>query len=84
MKQLVIVAAMLAALFGMHVGAEKVQRFSIVSGYLTSTDSEVDEGYFAIGSKTMLKVEPGTPGWHRIQEFRGKVITLVVEVDGTP
>lgn len=40
------------------VGQER-DRFSI-SGFLSSTDSEVDEGYFAVDQGMVIMAKPGT------------------------
>jgi hypothetical protein len=57
---------------GAHSGIE-------LRGELSASETEAEEGYFAIAADTTLVVRPGSPMHHWLRERAGQRIRLVVE-----
>jgi hypothetical protein len=63
-------------LFGLGVAA---QEGFVLTGRLSATDQEADEGYFAIDQQTMLVVKPGSELHAFLRGQAGKRVRIVVE-----
>jgi hypothetical protein len=57
---------------GAHSGIE-------LKGELSASETEAEEGYFAIAADTMLVVRPGSPMHRWLRERAGQPIRLVLE-----
>jgi hypothetical protein len=54
----------------------------VLSGRLSATDQEADEGYFAIDQQTMLVVKPGSELHAYLRGQAGKRVRMIVEPEG--
>lgn len=54
----------------------------VVSGHVSATDSEVDEGYFGIGQETAIVARPGTAAHAWLKAHAGQRIRLTLEGEG--
>jgi hypothetical protein len=75
-RLLVLVTIVVALLLGLTVAA---QTGFVLSGRLSATDQEADEGYFAIDQQTMLVVKPGSDLHAYLRSQAGKRIRITVE-----
>jgi hypothetical protein len=50
-----------------------------VTGRLSATDQEADEGYFAIDQQTMIVVKPGSEEHAYLRNLAGKRVRVIVE-----
>jgi hypothetical protein len=79
MRRLVVLITVLGTLLlGFTVAA---QEGFILSGRLSATDQEADEGYFAIDQETMLVVKPGSELHTYLRGMAGKRVRITVEPD---
>ncbi len=77
MRRNAAVATLIGALlFGFGVAAH--QGF-VVTGRLSATEQEADEGYFAIDQQTMLVVKPGSAFHAYLRGQAGKRVRITVE-----
>jgi hypothetical protein len=69
----IVLALLLLGIGGLH--AEETLQ---VSGQVTATDQEADEGYFAVGQETTVIAKPGT-GMHTwLRSKIGQRVTVTV------
>ena len=79
MRRLVLLTTLIATLLlGFGVAA---QEGFVLSGRLSATDQEADEGYFAIDQQTMLLVKPGSELHAYLRGQAGKRVRITVEPD---
>ncbi|MGH9347125.1 MAG: hypothetical protein ACRD26_07645 [Vicinamibacterales bacterium] len=77
MKHLAALAALTGTLLlGWGVAA---QEGFVMTGRVSATDQEADEGYFAIDQQTMVVVKPGSELHAYLRGQAGKRVRLVVE-----
>jgi hypothetical protein len=76
MRRLVAAVLLIGLMLGLAVGA---QEGFVLTGRVSATDQEADEGYFAIDQQTMLVVKPGSELHAYLRGQAGKRIRLVVE-----
>lgn len=77
MTRLVAVVALTGTLLlGWGVAA---QEGFVLTGRVSATDQEADEGYFAIDQQTMVVVKPGSELHAYLRAQAGKRVRLVVE-----
>lgn len=77
MRRLVMIAWLLGTLL-MGLGVAAQQGF-VLSGRLSATDQEADEGYFAIDQETMLVVKPGSDLHAFLRGQSGRRVRITVE-----
>lgn len=77
-RLLVLVALMGTLLMGLAVAAQ--EGFSL-SGRLSATDQEAQEGYFAIDNQTMIVVKPGSDLHAYLRSKVGQRVRVTVEPD---
>jgi hypothetical protein len=77
-RLLVLITLVGTVLLGFTVAA---QEGFILSGRLSATDQEADEGYFAIDQQTMLVVKPGSDLHAFLRGKSGKRVRITVEPD---
>jgi len=65
-------------LLGLTVAA---QEGFVLSGRLSATDQEADEGYFAIDQQTMIVVKPGSDLHTYLRSMAGKRVRITIEPD---
>jgi hypothetical protein len=75
-RLLVLVTLMGTLLLGFSVAAQ--EGFAL-TGRLSATDQEADEGYFAIDQQTMLVVKPGSDLHAYLRGKAGKRVRITVE-----
>ena len=73
---LIVVTLMATLLLGYSVAAQ--EGFAL-TGRLSATDQEADEGYFAIDQQTMLVVKPGSDLHAYLRSRAGKRVRITVE-----
>ena len=79
MRRLIVLVALAGTLLlGWSVAA---QEGFVLSGRVSATDQEADEGYFAIDQQTMIVVKPGSDMHAYLRGQAGKRIRLTVEPD---
>lgn len=77
MKHLTALAVLTGTLLlGWAVAA---QEGFVMTGRVSATDQEADEGYFAIDQQTMVVVKPGSELHAYLRGQAGKRVRLVVE-----
>jgi hypothetical protein len=77
MRRLVVFVALIGTLLlGWGVAAQ--EGFSL-TGRLSATDQEADEGYFAIDQQTMIVVKPGSELHAYLRGQAGKHVRITVE-----
>jgi hypothetical protein len=77
MKRLLLLSTIVVTLLlGWRVAA---QEGFVLSGRVSATDQEADEGYFAIDQQTMLVVKPGSELHGYLRGQSGKRVRIVVE-----
>ena len=77
MRRLAVVATLiLTLLLGWRAAAQ--EGFSL-TGRLSATDQEADEGYFAIDQQTMLVVKPGSELHAYLRGQAGKRVRITIE-----
>lgn len=77
MKHLAALAALTGTLL---LGwAAAAQEGFVMTGRVSATDQEADEGYFAIDQQTMVVVKPGSELHAYLRGQAGKRVRLVVE-----
>jgi hypothetical protein len=54
-----------------------------VTGQVTATDQEADEGYFAVGQETMVVVKPGSGMHNWMRSHMGQKVTVTVGREDT-
>jgi hypothetical protein len=79
MRRLLAVVIIGTILLGFGVAA---QEGFVLSGRLSATDQEADEGYFAIDQQTMLVVKPGSELHAYLRGQAGKRVRITVEPAG--
>jgi hypothetical protein len=79
MRRFVLLVAFLSVVVMGFVAAAQ-EGFS-VTGRLSATDQEAQEGYFAIDSQTMLVVKPGSEMHAYLRGKVGQRIRITVEPD---
>lgn len=80
MTRLVAVVTLTGALLlGWGVAA---QEGFVLTGRVSATDQEADEGYFAIDQQTMIVVKPGSELHAYLRGQAGRRVRLVVEPAG--
>ena len=79
MRRLLVVVIIGTILLGFGVAA---QEGFVLSGRLSATDQEADEGYFAIDQQTMLVVKPGSELHAYLRGQAGKRVRITVEPAG--
>ena len=79
MRRFVLLVAFLAVVV-MGLVAAAQEGFSL-TGRLSATDQEAQEGYFAIDSQTMLVVKPGSEMHAYLRGKVGQRIRITVEPD---
>jgi hypothetical protein len=72
----VLVTLIVTLLLGWGVAAQ--EGFSL-TGRLSATDQEADEGYFAIDQQTMIVVKPGSELHAYLRGQAGKHVRITVE-----
>jgi hypothetical protein len=79
MRRLLVLITLLGTLLlGFTVAA---QEGFIVTGRLSATDQEADEGYFAVDQQTMIVVKPGSDLHTYLRGMAGKRVRITVEPD---
>jgi hypothetical protein len=79
MRRLLVVVTLLGTLLvGLGVAA---QEGFVLSGRLSATDQEADEGYFAIDQQTMIVVKPGSDLHAFLRGQSGRRVRITVEPD---
>lgn len=79
MRRLLLVVTLLGTLLaGLGVAA---QEGFVLSGRLSATDQEADEGYFAIDQQTMIVVKPGSDLHAFLRGQSGRRVRITVEPD---
>jgi hypothetical protein len=79
MRRLAVLVTLVAMLLlGLSVAAQEA--FSL-TGRLSATDQEADEGYFAIDQQTMIVVKPGSELHAYLRGQAGKRVRITVEPD---
>jgi hypothetical protein len=79
MRRLLVVVTLLGTLLvGLGVAA---QEGFVMSGRLSATDQEADEGYFAIDQQTMIVVKPGSDLHAFLRGQSGRRVRITVEPD---
>jgi len=79
MRRLLVLITLLGTLLlGFTVAA---QEGFIVTGRLSATDQEADEGYFAVDQQTMIVVKPGSDLHTYLRGLAGKRVRITVEPD---
>ena len=77
MRRLAVAATLIVMLLlGWRVAAQ--EGFSL-TGRLSATDQEADEGYFAIDQQTMIVVKPGSELHAYLRGQAGKRVRITVE-----
>lgn len=77
MNRLVVLATLIATLLlGLGVAA---QVGFVLTGRVSATDQEADEGYFAIDQQTMIVVKPGSEMHAFLRGQTGKRVRITVE-----
>jgi len=77
MRRLILLSTIVLTLvLGWTVAA---QEGFVLSGRLSATDQEADEGYFAIDQQTMIVVKPGSELHAYLRGQSGKRVRIVVE-----
>jgi hypothetical protein len=79
MKRLAVIVTLIGTLL-MGLGAAAQEGFAL-TGRLSATDQEADEGYFAIDQQTMLVVKPGSELHAYLRGMAGKRVRITVEPD---
>lgn len=51
------------------------------AGYLTATDQEADDGYFAVGSDAMIVVKPGSSLQLWLKTHKGEKVRLALSAE---
>ncbi len=62
-------------------GAVWAQGGFLLSGQVSATDSEMDEGYFGVGQEAAIVAKPGSSAHTWLKEHTGQRIRVVLEVD---
>jgi hypothetical protein len=79
MRRLLMLITLLGTLLvGLSVAA---QDGFVMSGRLSATDQEADEGYFAIDQQTMIVVKPGSDLHSFLRGQSGRRVRITVEPD---
>jgi len=80
-KQLVVV--LIALVVGIHVGGGAVASQSSISveGAVGATEQESDEGYFAVGSDTMLVAKPRSALHQWLRSHNGQQVRVTIELN---
>ena len=79
MRRLLVLITLLGTLLlGFTVAA---QEGFVLSGRLSATDQEADEGYFAIDQQTMIVVKPGSDLHTYLRGMAGKRVRITIEPD---
>ena len=55
-----------------------------VGGFLTATEQEADDGYFAIGGETMVVVKQGTSLQRWLKMHSGRRVRITLQPDDNP
>lgn len=76
MRRLVAAVILIGLMLGLAVGA---QEGFVLSGRVSATDQEADEGYFAIDQQTMLVVKPGSKLHAYLKDRKEKRVRIIVE-----
>ena len=71
-----VIALIGALLLGWGVAA---QEGFVLTGRVSATDQEADEGYFAIDQQTMIVVKPGSELHAYLRGQAGRRVRIVVE-----
>ena len=79
MRRLLVILTVIGTLLGFTVAA---QAGFALTGRLSATDQEADEGYFAIDQQTMLVVKPGSELHAYLKNQAGKRVRITVEPTG--
>lgn len=66
---------------GGWVAAQSVSDATTVSGQLTASEQEADEGYFALGRETMLVVKPDSTVHHWLRARAGQQVRVTIEIE---
>ncbi len=53
----------------------------LLSGHVSATDSEVDEGFFGVGQETSIVAKPGSGAHKWLKEHTGQRIRVTLEID---
>ena len=53
-----------------------------IAGFVTATEQEANDGYFAVGSDAMIVVKPGTSVQRWMQMHAGQHVRVTVETAG--
>jgi len=61
--------------------AETAADSTTIAGHLGASEQEADEGYFALGSDTMLMVKPDSALHQWLRARSGQQVRLTIEVD---
>ena len=77
-RLLVLITIVGTLLLGFTVAA---QEGFVLSGRLSATDQEADEGYFAIDQQTMIVVKPGSDLHTYLRSMAGKRVRITIEPD---
>ena len=80
-RLLMVVTVVGAVLVGMGLGVVAAQEGFVMSGRLSATDQEADEGYFAIDQQTMIVVKPGSDLHAFLRGQSGRRVRITVEPD---
>jgi len=75
-RLLMLITIMGTLLLGFTVAA---QEGFVLSGRLSATDQEADEGYFAVDQQTMIVVKPGSELHAYLRGQAGKRVRITVE-----
>jgi hypothetical protein len=81
MRQVVVVAAVLAFVLGGLAAVAQQEGFSL-SGRLGATDQEAQEGYFAIDSETMIVVRPESSVHQYLRARVGQRVRITIVPEG--
>jgi len=79
MRLKVLGILMLAILIGLSIA--RAEDGFVVSGHVSATDSEVDEGYFGIGEETAIIARPGTGAHAWLKQHTGQRVRLTLSVE---
>ncbi len=79
MRVKIILGFLLAIVLGL--GVLWAQDGFVVSGHVSATDSEVDEGYFGIGQEISIIARPGTGAHAWLKAHTGQRIRVTLEAE---
>ena len=73
----------MALVVGALVGSVAVARQAsiVVQGRVSATEQESDEGYFAVGSDTMVVAKPKSALHQWLRAHNGQQVRVTIEVD---